>query len=317
MPLGWWVENSTTPTGADLTITGGQPTVTATQNKVITPTGRTLTITGGMPTSGPVATPTGRTITITGGIPAVLVNRQIEPAGATLTLTPGTPLAIKNTIITPSGRTLTLTRGTPVVTNKAPAAYGNVGAGAIASGNPTIASYTAPAGADVFAAVNTDRAGATVTTITYGGVAMELIATAVHNNTTANGNLYIYRLAGAGTGTAKTLSTTTSGLAWFYLNTISITNVGTVGTYTSTFGNGTVASHTITVPSNGLVLQVVSSGAGGSSVYDFTSFSGVTNRFHGASSATSLALNTATASGATTSTAAAAQAWAVISIPIS
>ncbi|AIM40410.1 minor tail protein [Mycobacterium phage Soul22] len=313
---GWIVETIITPAPAAMTVAGGQPPVEATQHVLLQPAAAALTITGGQPLSGPVAIPTATTLTITGGQPQIRQARILEPSATTLTITGGQPVVTQATRLTPAAAAMTLTGGQPVVTSKAPAAYQAVGAGVSTSGSPSL-SFTAAAGADVFAVINWDRSGGGVSTITYGGVAMTLVASFSHNNTSANGGVSIYRLAGAGNGAAKTLATTTSGLAWYYLNAISFTDVATVGTATATYGSSTVASQTITAPTNGVMLMVASSGAGAGWAYDFTAFSGQTNRFHATSNATSLALSTATASGATSATAAAAQAWTVVSIPLS
>ncbi|QOP65460.1 hypothetical protein SEA_COCO12_22 [Mycobacterium phage Coco12] len=315
MMPGWIVETITTPTPAVVGVTGGTPTVIATEHKLVEPTPAELVITGGQPLSGPVAIPSAATLSIIGGTPTITQARNLTPGSVNLTITGGQPAVTQHTQLTPTTTTLTITGGTPTVTTKAPAAYQTIGTGVVAAGNPSI-NFTATTGADVFAIVNWDRSGGGISAITYGGVAMTLIASIPHNNTTANGALSIYGLAGAGTGAAKSLAITSAGTAWYYLNAISFTNVGTVGTPVTTYGTGTVATQSVTVPSNGIVLQAVSAGSGGGSVGDFTSFSGVTNRWHAASSATSLAINTTTTSGSTSSTAAVNQAWAIINVPL-
>lgn len=217
-------------------------------------------------------------------------------------------------------RTVTVT-APPAIT---PSGTGNAGSttayDAVTTGTNSISNFTfnhtAASGADVFVAVTCDRSVSGVTGITYGGTAMTQVGSTVyHNNNTSNGSLKVYRLAGAGNGSAKTVSVTVSGVAWYRGSAISFTGVASVGSVTSATGSGTAAS--ISVPA-GTVLQVSAAGNNSGTTYDFTSFSGVTNRSHtNGVGTTSLALNTSNGAGTATSTASTSQSWSALSIPLS
>ncbi|UAW08499.1 minor tail protein [Mycobacterium phage MadMen] len=306
---GWIVETIITPAPAAMTVAGGQPPVEATQHVLLQPAAAALTITGGQPLSGPVAIPTAAALTITGGQPQLRQSRILEPAPAALTITGGQPSVIKNTIITPTKASLTVTGGTPTVTNQAPTAYNAIGPGADGFGSISNFNFTAAAGADVFVVVSNDRSAAHSGGVTYGGVAMTQIASAIHNNTSANGGVTVYRLAGAGSGAAKVVSVA-SGSGWIIANAISFTAVNTVSVSTAT-GTGTTASQTVALTSP-VGLQIFSGGNGGGPTTTFGSFTGVTNRYNLKSTGALLAINTVTASG--TVSASTNNPWAAVFI---
>lgn len=306
---GWIVETITTPTPATVGVTGGTPTITATQNAVITPEPVELVITGGQPLSGPVAVPSGAALMITGGTPTVTQDRLLTPGALNLTITGGQPSVVKNTIITPTKASLTVTSGTPTVTNQPPSAYdtsvnGNGNANTIS--NFTI---TAAVGADIFVAVSWDRSAIGATSVTCGGTAMTEIAFIAHDNTANNGTLRLYRLAGAGDGTAKTISVTVSGIAYYTASAISFTAVPTTLNPVTSYGSSTTASQSVTL-TGPIGLYVLSAGASGPTNY--TSFSGMTNRTSVSSIQTRLLLNTVAASGTVSATSSGTNKWAGI-----
>ncbi|QAY16521.1 hypothetical protein SEA_NIMROD_28 [Mycobacterium phage Nimrod] len=318
MAAGWWVEKVVKPQPKQLTLTMGTPIVTQTNDVLVTPAPMHFDLDWGTPVNGLAVTPAPAEMELAWGTPVVTQGVNINPPGAGLTLTPGTPAVIStaNQFIKPAGKDLAFSWGTPVITQKPVPVFGAVGASQGAPGGPTL-SFAAAAGADVFAVVAWDRSVTGVTGITYGGVTMTFVAQVNHNNTSANGALAVYRLAGAGTGAEQTLSTTASGSAWYYLNGISFTNVGTAGTPVTSYGLGATASQTLTIPSNGIALQVVASGNGSTAVGEYTSFSGVTNRHHAVVvGATSVAINTVATSGVASSTAASSQPWSAITVPL-
>lgn len=313
---GWWAETLTAPEPANTTLTGGTPNVTATQHKTITPSAANLHITGGQPApAGYVATPTTATIATTGGTPTLKQDRNLTPTAATTTTTGGTPSVIKNTILTPTPKATTITGGTPTITNASPVAYNTTGTPSSSFAGDMTYSFTAASGADVFVAANWDRSGGGINGITYGGVAMTLVATLTHNNTSGSGGVAVYRLAGGGNGSSKNVVVDTFGGAWFISNAISFTSVSSVASAVTAFGSSATASQSLTV-SSGIVLQVVSSANGGSGVGDYTSFSGVTNRWHQVGTGGAMALNTVTATGTASSTSSGSQPWAAISVPL-
>ncbi|UJE15573.1 minor tail protein [Mycobacterium phage Madiba] len=307
---GWIVETIITPAPAAMTVAGGQPPVEATQHVLLQPAAAALTITGGQPLSGPVAIPAATTLTITGGQPQIRQARIIEPAAAFIGVSGGQPAVTQLTRLTPGAAAIAVTGGQPTIVNQPPAAYNAVGPGESGFGSVSNFSFTAAAGADVFVVVANDRSAAHSGGATYGGVAMTQVASAIHNNTSANGGVTVYRLAGAGTGAAKTVSVA-NGSGWMIANAISFTGVhATITTATNT-GTGTLASQTVSLTS-AVGLQIFSGGNGGGPTTTFGSFTGVTNRYNQKATGTVLAINTVTASG--TVTASTNNPWAAVFI---
>ncbi|MBU8830820.1 hypothetical protein [Mycolicibacterium goodii] len=313
---GWIVETIASPAPATIGISGGQPVIEATQNVLIQPAPAQIAITGGQPLSGPLVTPGGGEIAIVGGQPVVSQARIITPEPASMPFAGGQPVVRQNIRPTPAPAIVALTGGQPTVRNVPPVTFDAIGPGASRSaGGTSTFNHTAALGADVYLAVSWDRSGGSITGATYGGVAMNLIATMYPNNTTGNGGVHLYHLAGAGNGSSKAATYTASGIAWYTGNIISLANAPAPGTPITAYGSGTTASQTLTVDS-GLVLQIVASGNGGGGASDYTRFSGVANRWHNATSGTAMAINTITASGTTSSTSSGSQNWAIISVPL-
>ncbi|QIG58399.1 minor tail protein [Mycobacterium phage Cornie] len=311
---GWIVETITTPTPAAVGVTGGTPTITATQNAVITPEPVELVITGGQPLSGPVAIPTAAALTITGGTPTITQDRRLTPGAINLTITGGQPNVVKNTILTPTKASLAITGNQPTITNQSPAAYDTVASGSVGVGSVANFTITAATGADIFVPIAWDRSGATISSVTCGGVAMTQIAQVDHNNTSGYGGLRLYRLAGAGNGTAKTISITSSGNVYIGASAISFTGVPTTLSPVTAYGSGTSASQTVTVAGN-VGLYVASAGGAGAPTYTYTSYTGVTNRTNLNANGAQLTQSTVTASGTVSVISGGPNAWASVFVP--
>ncbi|QGJ93677.1 minor tail protein [Mycobacterium phage Hannaconda] len=307
---GWIVETITTPTPAVVGVTGGTPTVIATEHKLVEPTAAELVITGGQPLSGPVITPGAAEVTITGGQPVIRQAHIIEPAAAFIGVSGGQPAVTQLTRLTPGAAAIAVTGGQPTIVNQPPTAYNAVGPGESGFGSVSNFSFTAAAGADVFVVVANDRSAAHSGGATYGGVAMTQVASAIHNNTSANGGVTVYRLAGAGTGGAQTVSVA-NGSGWMIANAISFTGVHATITPATNTGTGTLASQTVSLTSP-VGLQIFSGGNGGGPTTTFGSFTGVTNRYNLKSTGALLAINTVTASG--TVSASTNNPWAAVFI---
>ncbi|AIM50962.1 minor tail protein [Mycobacterium phage Modragons] len=174
-------------------------------------------------------------------------------------------------------------------------------------------SHTAAAGADVYVVVSSDRSSS-VTGVTCAGNAMTLVGTVSHNNSSSNGQLWIYRRSGAGTGSSLSITVSISGVAWYVAHAVSLLNVGSVGSLASTFGSGTSLSQSVTVPSGGLVLQAFATG--GANGTSLTITSGATNRRNSATSGGAMATNTASSSGTVSATAAGSRPWSGLALPI-
>ncbi|QAY13216.1 hypothetical protein SEA_PINKPLASTIC_4 [Mycobacterium phage PinkPlastic] len=203
--------------------------------------------------------------------------------------------------------------GTAEIWSAVTASYDTVAAGVQAFNSVSSFSITAAPGADVFVAVTQDRTSAHSSGVTCGGVAMTPVTTALHNNSSINGGVAIYRRAGAGTGSALTI-VTGAGTGWMIVNAISFAGVSSMGTPTSAFGSGTSVSHAVSLPGP-VGLSVFSGGANGGPTTQFGSFSGVTNRFNLKATGSILAINTVTASG--TISAATNNPWASVFVPLS
>ncbi|AFL47940.1 hypothetical protein AVANI_26 [Mycobacterium phage Avani] len=311
---GWIVETITTPTPAAVGVTGGTPTITATQNAVITPEPVELVITGGQPLSGPVAVPSGAALTITGGTPTVTQDRRLTPAAAGITITGGQPSVTQLTHLTPAAATIAVTGGQPTITNQSPAAYNTVAAGSVGASGVANFTITASTGADIFVSVSWDRSGGSVSNVTCGGVTMTQIASIEHNNTSANGTLRLYRLAGAGNGTAKTISVSSSGSMWIAASAISFTGVPTTLTPVTNYGSGATASQSVTLTGS-VGLLVLSSGAGGAATGTYSEFTGMTNRSNRNANGTQLTQNTVTTSGTVSATSSSSTPWASVFVP--
>ncbi|ATN88621.1 minor tail protein [Mycobacterium phage Demsculpinboyz] len=311
---GWIVETITTPTPAAVGVTGGTPTITATQNAVIAPEPVELVITGGQPLSGPVAVPSGAALTITGGTPTVTQDRLLTPAAAGITITGGQPSVTQLTHLTPAAATIAVTGGQPTITNQSPAAYNTVAAGSVGASGVANFTITASTGADIFVSVSWDRSGGSVSNVTCGGVTMTQIASIEHNNTSANGTLRLYRLAGAGNGTAKTISVSSSGSMWIAASAISFTGVPTTLTPVTNYGSGATASQSVTLTGS-VGLLVLSSGAGGAATGTYSGFTGMTNRSNQNANGTQLTQNTVTTSGTVSATSSSSTPWASVFVP--
>jgi hypothetical protein len=119
-------------------------------------------------------------------------------------------------------------------------------------------SFTAPNGDDVLLSVAAYSNGTAITSITatYGGTTM-IVQTSVSPNATAsNGLLYIFKLVGGGSGSAKTVSVTVNNSAsattWIALRATSYNNC-TSGLSTAAFsGSGTALAASATGIPEGL-----------------------------------------------------------------
>jgi hypothetical protein len=308
---GWWAERFATPSPAALALIGGTPIVNVTSDSLITPKGAVLALTGGRPALETALAPTPAALAIIGGTPAIQLAQRITPAPASLAIVGGQPAL--GTALRPSAAALAIIGGQPTVTNTQPVTYSAVGAGAssTAIGSATF-NFTAVNGADVFVVVTSDR-NVSNTGATYGGVAMTQIASVSHNNAAASGTTKVYRLAGAGDGTAKAVLAQGSGTAWWIVNAISWTGVSAVGTVATATGSSTSPSQ----PVSGVGLQVFTDANGGGSRGTISAFSGVTNRANLAPSGAAQAISTAAAAGTASATLSTATPWAAIFIPLS
>lgn len=170
-------------------------------------------------------------------------------------------------------------------------AYDSIGAGWTMSVTGTSISasesHTAAAGATVLVFTNTAASGSVgsysshTRTVTYGSTTLTSVG-AVNANNQTFGWTEAYIGIGVGTGTAQTISWTTTGGSGTFLsaamNSVAYRSVGSIGTVVTNFGGSTT-------PSSGAVAAATSNtvvtafGSGGPSSFSITSFSG-TSRYN-------------------------------------
>jgi hypothetical protein len=204
-----------------------------------------------------------------------------------------------------------LTRPSGVVV---PVSYVGLGAGFATLGSGfSFSGPTAAVGDYIVLDVDIDRA-ATITSCTYDGSAMTLLATAPHNNSEAsNGSLRRYGIVAAGAG-AKTIALA-CGSSWISANATAFRGVGSIGTHTTVFGTGTSRSQAITCPTaSHMVVQTFGQGAGGSGgAGNLTSITNATNRYNSNSGTVCGAcINTATAAATVSATNGSSMPWSGI-----
>lgn len=159
-------------------------------------------------------------------------------------------------------------------------------------------SHTATAGAYVVLDVVVERAGAP-TSPKYDGNDMTLLGSVNLNNTSSNGTLYRYGIASV-SGGAKLVTAGAPG-GYYSASVVSLNEVLSVGSTTSTFGVGVELSRSsVTCPEGGLVLHAFGQGSAGALL---TSVSGGTNRVNTYASYSGLTVNTSMTTGAFAGTA--------------
>lgn len=181
--------------------------------------------------------------------------------------------------------------------------------------------FTAPLGADVFVAISTATAvQRTITSCSYGGVAMTLVANIGHNNGTTFGVTALYRLAGSGSGASKSAAFTFNANTAHSATVFSYSGVEKVGVATTSFGNNASPSiGPIACASGEVIVGVVGTGVSnlGSAI---TATSGGANRAttNSISNYAGLAVSDSTATGTTFGTTQSASiGWSGIALVLS
>jgi len=158
--------------------------------------------------------------------------------------------------------------------------YDATGAGANGVSAAPSWAHVATPGAYVLALVT--AAGATVTSAKYGSSAMSILGSIGLNNNPANGTVTLLGLANAPSG-LTTISVNLSGSHTFTANSVSYTNVATVGTPTTSYGSS--ATPSLTAAGGGGKLIVCGFGAHTNA---FSGSSGGTQRYTGGTTASLL-----------------------------
>ncbi|ART69127.1 hypothetical protein BTO20_11525 [Mycobacterium dioxanotrophicus] len=220
-------------------------------------------------------------------------------------------------ILTATGVPRTRSVGVPSIGAPPPMpTYVDKGVGGTGTGVPSAFNFTAPAGADLFIVVSTDRTsninGAKLDGVTNSAP----VAGSAHNNVTTYGSTKVYRFAGAGTGTGspQSVQAVGSGIAWWVVQVVAVSGVSSVGEPTIAFGNGDTVTQELPA---GFGLQIIGSGGGGSGGGTLSAITGVTNRSLLSTSGTSQAISTKTTAATMTAALSTPTAWAAIHIPLS
>lgn len=208
-----------------------------------------------------------------------------------------------------------MTMFVPAAPPNTPPVFDAVGAGAVhnTGTGPFTWTHTAASNAYVIVFIQTNQSVSG--TPTYGGNNMTALGNQpLNNNSVTYGWLYAYGLASPPTG-SQTFSVSVSATdGSFNGNSISYTNVTSVGTLTYAYGQSTAVSQTVT-----------SSGLGGTALHSFAtqntlkSYTGGNNRYY-SNGAGGLADSLIISDALTTTTFSAIQAsglaWAGIGVPL-
>ncbi|UXA04431.1 hypothetical protein KXD96_15490 [Mycobacterium sp. SMC-2] len=172
-------------------------------------------------------------------------------------------------------------------------------------------SHTAALGADIFVDVSYDRAGGSVTGVSYNGRAMTALpgASVAHDGNGGYGYTVRFHLAGAGTGSAATVGVSISGSAWYIGNSISIKGVHSVGSALTAYGAPGAMSQIVSASASQLILQSFGWGAGSSTVSALSGMSGGTAHYNSTDGGAGLAISTATGAATFAATGGAYDYW--------
>lgn len=260
--IGWWAELFTEPTPASLSVTGGTPTVSTTQNRLVQPAAAALAITGGTPTPGDLLIrPGAASIALAGGTPTVNVGTLLTPAGASLTATGGTPGVVRGNVLKPSGASLAVTGGTPTVTVTAPVAFDSTGVGSAAQTSSLTWSHTIGSQANCcIVAVHSGDVALSGISAKVGATSMTMLGTSYQYDT--NKYLTLFRLLNPPTGSQTITVTFTGGTPFANGDSVTYRNVGGFGTTVTNTGTGTSASQSVSSGTGQMVVNLLGNVAG-------------------------------------------------------
>ena len=193
--------------------------------------------------------------------PTVSIGKQVTAAlmGAVASMLTPTISAAVNVTSIPMAAAAAMLAPTVSITVPGPA-FDAVGAGTYSVAITASLSWsaTATAGSTIIVPAVLTTSGGAVTALTYGGVAMSLVGSVPLNNVATNGLLYLFKLAGA-PGGAQTVTASLNPSSKGAGNSISYTNVTTVGTASTVFGTGAALSQALTCSTNQLIAQAFAS----------------------------------------------------------
>lgn len=133
-------------------------------------------------------------------------------------------------------------------------------------------SHTAAAGAYVVVFISIDG-NTTASSVKYGSITMTDLGSVLWNNSAVQGRTYMYGLASVASG-AQTVTVTLAAAEWAVANSVSYTNVTSVGTPSTIFGTTSSMSQALTCSSGQMLVhafgfaETVSSPSGGTTRYN-------------------------------------------------
>ncbi|KBR63544.1 hypothetical protein [Mycobacterium avium] len=196
----------------------------------------------------------------------------------------------------------------PTVKTTLPVTFDALGSGAASLASSGSWSHNA-AGNYVLAFVVTE--GAT-SAVSYGGVAMTLLAYAYYDNSASYGEFSVWGLASPPSG-EETVVASMSGSHYFVANTVSYNDVSAVGSILTAYGAG-AASQSLTCAAGQMIVHgfgvVYDSGTGAAGT--FTAYSGGTERYNLGNGHTGLLIQDSSAS--TTFTGTTSSIWSAAGI---
>lgn len=188
---------------------------------------------------------------------------------------------------------------------------------ATGAGSSFSLSITASAGADVFCGISIDRNSAPATTPQYNGTTMTLVDSQLGNASTLVGSVYLYRAAGAGTGSPANITGTFPSCNWT-VGGASTTGVSTVGAAIKAHGqSAALSSGSVTLTTGQLALCLLGGCYFGAPATLGTVSGGTPVSNASASSDSSLAISYATSTATFASTASASTWWATLAVVLS
>jgi hypothetical protein len=185
------------------------------------------------------------------------------------------------------------------------------GADSTGSGTASTLTWSHTAAAGAYAVVFIEVVNnTTVSSVTYGGTAMTKLGSVLLNNSAVQGILYMYGLASVASG-AKTVSVTIATASLAVANSVSYTNVTSVGTPATIFGSSASPSQALTCTSGQMLVHAFGA-------EETATASGGTTRYNvGTAFVSELLIQDSTASATFAATLSSSSVWAGIGAVLS
>lgn len=275
---------SSTAVAAAITVTPSISAVSADDDSI------NITVTPSVTAAATVILPASVAVTATPSVAAV--GGTVYTGSAAVTATPSVTTAGVSGVVGAVAVTATPNVSVAASISTAGPAYDATGAGTATASTSLSWSHTATAGAYVLVAITT---WTTVTSVKYGSTSMTLLGSiAIDNAASSWGKVYLYGLASVSGGAQTVTATLGSSSFTPAANSVSFTNVGSVGTAATAFGT-TSPSQSVTCSSSQVILQAF--GLWATSV---TGYSAGTQRYIDSGGSSKFSAGIATAASTTT-----------------